>query len=246
MTSPFAAALAALMLTATAGSRAPATSPNIAAAVADSARPTKDVAADALRKPAETLAFAGVRPGMSVVEMYPGGGYYTRLLSDAVGPRGHVLGVENAGWDGAVSADRAAYAALGHANVSLDARRLGQLNVPRPVDLVWVSQNYHDLKVPEFGPVDVAAFNRSVFQALVPGGTYVVIDHQGAPGASPAQIGKLHRIDRALVIKEVTAAGFRLVAEGDFLRRTDDDHTRPIFGLKGRTDQFALRFEKPR
>ncbi len=245
MTSPIAAAaLAALMLTAAAGSYTPATSPTIAAAVADPARTPKDVAADTLRKPAETLAFAGVRPGMSVVEMYPGGGYYTRLLSDVVGPHGHVLGVENAGWDGAVSTDRAAYAALGRANVSLDAKPLGQLSVPHPVDLVWVSQNYHDLKVPEFSPVDVAAFNRSVFQALVPGGTYIVIDHQGAPGASPAQIGKLHRIDRAQVIQEVTAAGFRLVAEGDFLRRVDDDHTRPIFDLKGRTDQFALRFVK--
>ncbi|MEO6964487.1 MAG: hypothetical protein ABI076_01150, partial [Acidobacteriaceae bacterium] len=94
--------LAAAMLTPMASAAAQVVQPFVRAAIADPQRPAKDAAADALRDPADTLAFAGVKPGMSIVEMFPGGGYYTRLLSDIVGPKGHVLGIENAGWKGAV------------------------------------------------------------------------------------------------------------------------------------------------
>src|SRR5213596_2293608 len=85
----------------------PKLSATIASAVANPARPADSRAADPLRKPAATLAFSGVRPGMTVGEFYPGGGYFTRMLSDVVGPSGHVYGIENAGWKGAVDADKA-------------------------------------------------------------------------------------------------------------------------------------------
>ena len=219
----------------------------VAHAVAQPSRPKADTDADALRAPAATLAFAGVKPGMSVVELFPGGGYFTRMLSDVVGPKGHVLSVENAGWKSAVKADQEMLASLKPANVTLDVEPFGQLKLaPGAADLFWITQNYHDLKIPEYGAVDMPTFNRQVFAALKPGGTYVILDHEANPGITDAGIAKLHRIEKATVIREVTAAGFRLAGEGKFLNRASDDHTRPIFDLKGQTDQYALKFVKPR
>jgi predicted methyltransferase len=221
---------------------------SIAAAVADPNRPATDTSTDANRKPAETLAFAGVRPGMVVGEFYPGGGYFTRLLSDVVGPKGHVYGIENAVWRGAVKADLALLADGKLANVSIEGAAFGTVRFPRPLDLAWVTQNYHDLKIAQYGVVDTAAFNRGVFASLKPGGVFFVLDHEAPPATDLAAIAKLHRIEKAQVIREVTAAGFKLQAEGTFLRRAGDDHSLPIFDKKvqGQTDQYALRFVKPR
>lgn len=220
----------------------------IAAAVADPARPAEFRSADALRKPAETLAFSGVKPGMTVGEFYPGGGYFTRMLSDVVGVKGHVYGIENEGWKGAVEANNALLADEKLKNVSIATRPFGTVNFPKPLDLAWVTQNYHDLKIAKYGTVDTLAFDRAVYKALKPGGIFFILDHQGAPGLSNADIEKLHRINRNVVVKEVTSAGFKLVAEGNFLRRTADDHTLSIFdkAIQGHTDQYALKFVKPR
>lgn len=220
----------------------------VAAAVADTSRPATDTATDGNRKPAETLAFSGVKPGMVVGEFFPGGGYFTRMLSDVVGPRGHVYGIENAGWKGAVKADEALVASGKMTNVSIEGLPFGTVSFPRPLDLAWVTQNYHDLKIAEYGQVDTGAFDRAVFAALKPGGVFFVLDHEALPGTDLAAIAKLHRIEKAQVIREVTAAGFRLEAEGTFLRRMSDDHTLPIFdkAVQGHTDQYALRFVKPR
>jgi predicted methyltransferase len=218
---------------------------NVTAAVADSTRPAADVKVDLNRKPAETLAFAGVKPGMSVGEFFPGGGYFTRMLSGVVGTGGHVYAIENADWGGAL---KAVLAEGRLTNVSLEALPFGTVNFPKPLDLVWVTQNYHDLKIAQYGQVDTAAFNKAVFSSLKPGGTYFVLDHEAPAGTDLLTIARLHRIEKAQVIREVTAAGFELVAEGNFLRRPGDDHTLPIFDKKvqGQTDQFALRFVKPR
>lgn len=217
-------------------------------AVADPARPADNKSTDEVRKPAETLAFAGVKPGMIVGEFYPGGGYFTRMLSDVVGPRGHVYGIENDKWKGAVEADEKLVAEGKWKNVSMDAQPFGTVKFPKPLDIAWVTQNYHDLKIAKFGVVDTLAFDRAVYAALKPGGVFFILDHQGAPGLTDAEIEKLHRINRDLVVKEVTSAGFKLAAEGDFLRRAGDDHTKPIFdeSIRGHTDQYALKFVKPR
>jgi predicted methyltransferase len=219
----------------------------IAQAVADPARPPDARAADALRLPAETLAFSGIRPGMTVGEFYPGGGYYTRMLSDVVGPTGHVYGLENAGWKGAVAANDKLLAEGRWKNVSMDAKPFGTVSFPRPLDIAWVTQNYHDLKVAEFGKVDTVAFDRAVYDSLKPGGIFFVLDHQGAADLTDAQIAKMHRINRDVVVREVTSAGFKLADEGKFLRRWGDDHSLPIFdkAIQGHTDQYALKFVKP-
>jgi predicted methyltransferase len=220
----------------------------IARAVADPTRPAESRTADPLRKPAETLAFAGVRPGMTVGEFYPGGGYFTRMLSDVVGPSGHVYGIENVGWKGAVDADRAMVAARKQKNLSIDVQPFGTVKFEKPLDLAWVTQNYHDLKITKYAKVDTRAFDRAVYAALKPGGIYFILDHQGVPGMTEADIEKVHRIDRDVVIREVTSAGFKLAAEGKFLRRPTDDHTKSIFdkSIQGHTDQYALKFIKPR
>ena len=220
----------------------------IARAVSDPARPADHREADPLRKPAETLAFSGVRPGMTVGEFYPGGGYFTRMLSDVVGPKGHVYGIENNLWKGAVEANSALLAEGRWKNVSMDVQPFGTVKFPRPLDLAWVTQNYHDLKIAKYGKADTLDFDRAVYKALKPGGIFFILDHQGAPTLSEADIEKMHRINRDVVVKEVTSVGFALAAEGKFLRRPADDHTKSIFdpAIRGHTDQYALKFVKPR
>lgn len=214
-----------------------------AAVVASSERPEADKARDTDRKPAEMLAFAGVRPGWKVAELAPGGGYFTRLLSIAVGERGYVY----------TSSTRPAPAveawARSHGNVSLTKVTPGEALAPEPVDLVWTTQNYHDFKNAKQGDSDAAALtNRAAFQALRPGGIYLVSDHQGAAGSGAGQTDTLHRIEDAAVIREVEAAGFKLAGRSQMLRHPADDHTQKVFetGVRGKTDQFVLKFVKPR
>jgi predicted methyltransferase len=227
--------------------RAADTPAYVATAVADPARPKEDHDNDALRDPADTLAFAGVRPGMVVGELFPGGGYYTRLLSDVVGPNGKVHGLENAGWKESVEADRQLLAQPGRGNVTLDVEPFGAFKLPEKIDLFWITQNYHDLHIAKYGVVDMAAFNKRVFDALKPGGVYLIVDHQGAAGLTDARIAELHRIAKTQVIAEVTAAGFRLADEGHFLNRPGDNHAKSIFDpdIRGHTDQYALKFVRP-
>jgi len=240
-------AAAALLALFAAGSLAADAPSTIASAIADPARPKDDRDSDALRDPADTLAFAGVKPGMVVGELFPGGGYYTRLLSEVVGPTGKVYGLENAGWKDAVKLDQQILHEPGRSNVILDVEPFGQFKLPEKIDLFWITQNYHDLHIAKYGPVVMAAFNHSVFDALKPGGVYFILDHEANPGVTNAEITVMHRIPRAQVIAEVTAVGFRLVDEGKFLNRPADDHSKPIFdpAIRGHTDQYALKFVKP-
>src|SRR5260370_2382542 len=154
----------------------------ISAAIADASRPDADKQRDANRKPAETLAFAGVSPGYRVAEWLPGAGYFTRLFSKIVGPHGHVYALVPAPSPDAPpdALDRAARvkaiaADPNYSNVSVVVEPFAQLKAPEPVDLVWTSQNYHDFH--NFPGLDVGVFNQLVFEALKPGGTYLVLDH---------------------------------------------------------------------
>jgi len=250
VTRPILPALAALSLLSLASlAQAAAPPAYVANAVADPSRPAADTKTDAIRDPADTLAFAGVKPGMTVVELFPGGGYFTRMIIDIVGPKGQVTGIENAGWKSAVAADHKAFDELARPNLKLDVEPFGQLKLPAgEADLFWITQNYHDLKIAQYGAVDIAQFNRQVFEALKPGGVYLIVDHQANPGLTPEQIAVLHRVDKAVVIAEVTAAGFKLAGEDKFLAHPGDDHSKPIFdpAIQGKTDQYALRFVKPK
>jgi predicted methyltransferase len=224
----------------------------VTAAIADKGRPEADTKRDADRKPAEMLEFAGVKPGMTVVDLIPGGGYFTRIFAKAVGPKGVVYAVyppPRPSTDPAkptptptaetIAADPA------YGNVKAVKVAPGSLAVPTKADVVWTSQNYHDLhNVPN---LDMAAFNKGVYDALKPGGVFIVLDHAGAPG-DPAITHTVHRIDPAVVKQEVTAAGFKFEGESAVLRNPADDHSKAVFdpSLRGHTDQFIYKFRKPK
>ena len=216
------------------------------ASIADANRPAEDVARDVARNPAAMLAFAGVKPGDKVVDFIPGAGYFTRLFAKAVGANGHVYGVappprkpDEPAPLSKIVGDPA------YPNVSV-VPLTGMLAVPEPVDLVWTAQNYHDLHLAQF-KLDVVAMNKAVFDALKPGGVYVIVDHAALPGSGLEVPDKLHRIDPAIVKQEVIAAGFEYEDESTVLRNDTDDHTLIVFDpkVRGKTDQFAFRFRKP-
>lgn len=224
----------------------------LAAAIADPNRPAADVARDADRKPAETLEFAGIRPGEQIAELLPGGGYFTRIMSKAVGSGGHIYAlVPRQNPDAPPNTPdfaarvKALAADPSYANVSVVVEPFAQLKTPVPVDLVWTSQNYHDLH--NLPGLDLTVFNQMVFESLKPGGIYFILDHATAPGAGASQTSTLHRIDPEIVKREVLAAGFVFVGESNLLRRPSDPHTAKVFdpSIRGRTDQFILKFKKP-
>jgi predicted methyltransferase len=225
----------------------------LASAVADQGRPPADILRDPQRKPAESMAFAGVAQKSTVIELMPGGGYYTRLLSKAIGPQGHLYAVVPAPRADAPAGApdrslpiRAIASDPGYHNVKVEVQAIKSLQLPTGADLVWTSNNYHDVhNVPD---IDMLAFNKAVFAALKPGGTYLVIDHEAAADAPADVTSTLHRIRSATVIQEVTAAGFTLEAKSDILHNAGDSHALKIFdpAVQGKTDQFMLKFRKPR
>ncbi len=220
----------------------------VAKAVADPARPAADRGLDAARKPAEVLAYADIRPGETIAEYLPGGGYYTRMLSDIVGPGGKIYALETTRWGADnVNAAQAIPREPGHANVSVDLAPLGDFHLTEKADLFWTSLNYHDLHIAKYANIDMAAFNKHVFDSLKPGGVYFIIDHAAPDGTGATLSPKLHRIEKAKVVAEVTAAGFKLAGESDILRNPADDHTKVVFdpAIRWHTDQFILKFVRP-
>jgi len=220
----------------------------ITAAVADPARPAADKERDASRKPAETIAFAGVKPGDWVLELAPGKGYYTRLLSAVVGAQGRVsIYTVSTPKPDAPPPPVVAIAADPHyGNVKVTLARLSDVRPTNSFDLVWTTQNYHDLH--NLKDTDVATINKAIFTALKPGGIYFVLDHAAEAGSGARDTNTLHRIDEETVKQEVTAAGFELVGESKILRNKDDPHTGKVFDppIQGHTDQFLLKFKKPK
>lgn len=216
---------------------------DIQAALAAGSRPEADRARDAERKPAELILFAGVRKGDRIAELAPGGGYFTRLLSAAVGSKGKVYALA------ARPSQSVTDLAAASSNVTIVAAQPGQISVPEPVDIVWTTLNYHDFKNAKVGTSDgAAAINAAAYRALKPGGIYFIVDHQTAAGAGATQTSTLHRIEGATVRREVEAAGFRLDSESQLLRHPADDHSLRVqeSGIRGKTDQFVMRFRKPR
>jgi predicted methyltransferase len=247
-------ASAAMVLSAcTHSPNGPSTPSYIAAAVADSNRPDTDKQRDTSRKPAETLEFAGVHPGEQIGELLPGNGYFTRLFSIAVGPKGHVYAMvpsrpANAPADmpDRSAAIKALAASPNYANVSVVELSLAKLTTPEPVELIFTAQNYHDLhNIPS---LSIATFNKAVFDSLKPGGYFVVLDHSAEASSGARDTNTLHRIDMNTVKTEVMAAGFEFVASSDILANPADPRTAKVFdpSIRGKTDQFILKFRKPK
>ncbi|MBV9991726.1 MAG: class I SAM-dependent methyltransferase [Alphaproteobacteria bacterium] len=240
-----AALLATTPAFATSASAAPA---NVSAAVADSARPDEDKQLDAERKPAEMLVLAKVRPGARVMDLIPGRGYFTRLFSVAVGPKGYVYAYQPSEFDSFLKGKPAPVIAVAanYKNVSVIHASVNALAAPETLDLVWTSQNYHDLHDSFAKPADLAVINKKVYDALKPGGLYIVLDHAAEKGSGLRDTETLHRIDEATVKNEVLAAGFKLASESRVLRNPADNHKLKVFdpAIRHKTDQFILIFRK--
>jgi predicted methyltransferase len=223
---------------------------NITAALADKARPEADVKRDAARHPGELLAFAGVKPGDKVADFMMGGGYFTGILSPAVGPKGRVHAYQSSEFIAfrAAYADEQKKAVAGRDNTVALTAPLSAAGLPDGLDLVLTVQNYHDLHLKPFPAGTAASVNTQVFKALKPGGVYLVVDHAAVSGAPVTVADTLHRIDPAIVKQEVTAAGFKFEGESPILRDAADDHSANVFSpaIRGKTDQFVYKFRKPK
>ena len=252
-TAMLAAALCFATLASAAADKPPAVPKNIAAAVADPARPQADRDRDADRKPAECIAFAGLKSGQRIADVIPGGGYFTRIFSGVVGPKGQVFAVSPPKRPDAPpdrpepsAATRAIAADAHYQNVSVSVEKIAELKLPEKLDMVWTSQNYHDVhNVPN---IDVGAFNKAVYDSLKPGGIYIVIDHATEKGAGFTATSTLHRSDPDAVKSEVMAAGFEFVGSSDVIASASDDHKARVFeqGLHDKTDRYLLKFRKPK
>lgn len=222
------------------------TAPGIAAALADPAR-ADQAGDDARRQAAAVLAFSGVKPGDVVVDYLPGAGYWTRLFTTLVGPKGKVYALWPAA--GAKYAEKTlpALKARGLGNVVAEVQATNLPTLPQPADLFWTVQNYHDIPNKGAGEPALRAFDAAVFKLLKRGGTYVVIDHADALGTGLAGTETRHRIDPDAVRRQVEAAGFRFVGASKVLANPADDHSKNVFdpAIRGRTDQFVLKFRKP-
>lgn len=221
-------------------------SPAVRAALADPGRPAADRDRDAARHAADILAFAGVKPGDRVADFIMGGGYWTRILSGVVGPKGKVYAYQPAefiGFRAAYGAEQEA-AVAGRANVVALRPSLGAIAFPEPLDAIVTVENWHDLHLKPMPAGLAASVAGKLYTALKPGGTLLVIDHVGAPGTQDS----LHRGDPAATRAEIEAAGFRFDGQSPLLASAADPHTASVFdpAIRGKTDQFVYRFRKPR
>jgi predicted methyltransferase len=236
------ALLSAVLLAACAAMQPPLSGEAISAVVGNPERTAADRTNDIRRKPAEMLKFIGVRPGMVALDLSAAGGYTTELIALAVGPSGRVYG-QTPRPD---PRQRLAERAKAVPNIIPIVQPFEHPAPPEAasnaLDLVTLMFNYHD-----FGHmgVDRAKLNQAVFAALKPGGLYVVADHSGRPGTGISESGTLHRVEEALVRREVEAAGFQFIAEGGFLRNPNDPRDRETPEPAQPKDEFVLKFRKP-
>ena len=252
------------------GAAQPAVPAAVSAAVADASRPATDTQRDGDRKPADVVAFSGLKAGDQVVELQPGRGYYTKILCKVVGDKGHVTTINiappprpdapagqggnraGAGGGGAgggaggggMAAAAAPQAGTPCANVTASRMTLAELKLPGALDLVWTSENYHDYHN-MMEAADMKALNKAIFDALKPGGVYLVEDHAAAAGSGARDTRTLHRIDPAVAIADITGVGFVLDGQSKVLAHPEDDHTANSGSLEGKTDRFLLKFRKP-
>ncbi|MDP9103707.1 MAG: methyltransferase [Pseudomonadota bacterium] len=231
-----------------------------AAAVADASRPAADTAKDASRKPADMIAFAKVKAGDHVMDVWTGSGYWARLFSKVVGPKGKVYAyvpAEIAGFKSKpVDMAKAMAAEPGLGNVEAISDPVASqppLQFQNILDVAWIFENYHDLhddfmKQADGKLVDVDAVNTAMFKLLKPGGYYVIVDHAAPAGAGLTTTNTTHRIEAATLRAEVEKAGFKFDGESKVLANPADPHDKGVFdpSIKGKTDRFAYRFVKPK
>ena len=223
-----------LMMTASALAQ---TGQDFTAILANPDRPSEERALDAARKPDEVLKFYGVKAGDKVADIWAGRGYYTAILAQVVGPKGVVYSANPTARP--ELAER--WKSPSFANIKAIDGPLDQVALPQDgsLDFVIIHLNYHDL-----APEARIAMNKRILAALKRGGIYGVVDHSAKDGTGNEAVKTLHRIDKALVIQEVTGAGFKLAKEGDMLRRPEDPRDFNVNKERNKDDRFVLAFQK--
>ncbi|MAF83250.1 MAG: SAM-dependent methyltransferase [Gammaproteobacteria bacterium] len=221
---------------------------DLSSALSNATRSAPDMARDEARKPAAVLVFAGVEPGMSVLDVMSAGGWYSEVLATAVGPDGTVY-AENPAW---------LIEAMEGRVVKALASRLADNRLPNVVrvdegldkgtiaagsiDIALTALNMHDT-FDRFGRNATLEQMSQIYTALKPGGIFILIDHSGKAGPNNKQ---LHRIEQHIMEGIALEAGFTLEAKGQMLKHPEDDLTKMVFakGLRGNTDRFVLKLRK--
>jgi predicted methyltransferase len=248
------ALLASVLIVTASGSIAASDTAVYDQAVAHAGRSDKDLERDARDRPAEVMAFAGFRPGMRVADIFAGGGYYSELISYVVGAKGEVLMVNNV-----------PYEDYDKDNIKARFSQEGRLpNVKRMVvescdlqlgtgtlDAATIVMSYHDLFYADplhgWPRIDEVHFLDQIYQALKPGGAFLIVDHAAKAGAGASVALELHRIDEDFAIKDITRHGFVYEGHYDKLRNPADDRTKIVFdkSIRGKTDRFVHLYRKP-
>jgi predicted methyltransferase len=222
----------------------PKVSPVIQKAIDNPARAEKQRVRDANRKPGETLALAGLKPGQKVIELASFGQYYTDIMAPVVGPKGHIWMYDLPYTDKTFGDPSRAFVAA-HPNTEFAEAKFDEIDYPKGVDLVTIVLYYHDLKP---NKVDTAVLDKKLFDALKPGGKLLIVDHKADAGSAWRDAGTIHRMGVETIVQEVMAAGFKLKSNSDILANPSDDHHKMVFapGERGHTDQAVFVFEKPK
>ena len=243
-----------LVLAATTASAAASPPVSITAAVASSDRQPDNVKLDAGRKPAQVLAFAGLKPGMHVLDLFGANRYWAEIIAPVVGSKGHDTVWEPTQFYSDKTKAAFEEFAAKHPNVSIVVSPFEAPDLPRNyADFVILNNDYHDtywksdkFKIPEMDP---KTFLKSVYASMKPGAVIAVIDHVANPSSDTrATVDKLHRIDPNRVKADFKRAGFVLVKSSNMLRNPADDHSLNVFdpAIRGKTDRFVFLFKRPR
>ena len=225
----------------------------VAAAVSNPQRPTADIEKDANRKPAEVLSFFNIKPGMTVLDLFSGGGYYTEMLNSIIGEDGRVIAHTNEAYLSFVGETyQKRYAGGRLAQTEAIINEVDDLELgANSLDAAMLTLTWHDFLFadPENGwqAIDETLLLNNLCTAMKPGGVLGLIDHVANSGGEPSQVAKdLHRIDPRIVKDTFENSCFTLDAEAGFLNNEDDDHTLSVFDktIRGKTDRFVFRFVK--
>lgn len=222
-------------------------------ALANALRPEADRERDAARKPAEVLGFTGIAPGMTVLDMFTGGGWYSEVIAHVVGESGRVIAHSNAAYKtfvGDALEERFGSGRLPQVEILMAENNHLFLEADT-LDAIILALSFHDIYHEDvesgWEMIDGPAFLAELKKGLKPGGLVTIIDHYAGEGAPPETGETLHRIDPAIVIATMEAAGFVLDGQSDVLRNVEDDHSLIVFAptVRGNTDRFVMRFKKP-
>lgn len=221
-------------------------------AVANAKRPEADRERDAGRRPAEVLEFFGIAPGMVVLDMFSGGGYYTEIMSSVVSDSGRIIAQTNTPYLSFTGEEfEARYANNRLENVEVLMAENNELELaPEQFDAITMVLSFHDIYFEDlergWAKIDGPELLAELKKSLKPGGILGIVDHSAAVGAPADTGGTIHRIDEAIVVADMQAAGFELEARSDILRNPDDDLNKLVFApeIRGKTDRFVLRFRK--